>query len=303
MRVAITGGTGLIGRALATALVAGGHDPVIVSRRPAAVANVPAGASVEGWDAVGAEGLVPVLEAVDAVVHLAGENIGGRRWTRQQKRKLRESRVRSTEALAAAFAASSNRPGVLVQGSAVGYYGPRGDEAVPETTAPGSDFLAQLCQEWEAASSSVEALGVRRAIARTGVVLATEGGALPRMLLPFKLFAGGPVGSGRQVLPWIHLADEVRALIHLLEDDDAAGAFNLAAPGAVSNRELARAIGRVLKRPGFVPTPAIALRLLLGEMATLVLDGQRAVPERLLERGFEFRFTEVEAALEDLLGR
>ena len=301
MRVAITGGTGLIGRALAGELAAGGHDAVVLSRRPGVVEGLPAGVSVLDWDTVDADELVPVLESVDAVVHLAGENIGARRWTQGQKKRIRESRVRSTEALARAFAACSNRPGVLVQGSAVGYYGPHGDQAIVEATPPGADFLSGVCRDWEAASASVETLGVRRVIARTGVVFAAEGGALPRILLPFRLFAGGPVGSGRQVLSWIHLQDQVRAIVYLLEDEGAEGAFNLTAPGAVSNRELARVIARVLKRPGFLPTPAIALRLLLGEMATLVLDGQRAVPARLLERGFEFRFPDVEPALRELL--
>ncbi len=301
MRVVITGGTGLIGRALAGGLVVAGHDAVVLSRRPGAAVGLPAGVSAWSWDTDGVDDLVPVLEAADAVVHLAGENIGARRWTRDQKNRISQSRVCSTEALAAAFAACSNRPGVLVQGSAVGYYGPHGDEGIPETTGPGSGFLAEVCQDWEAASASVETLGVRRVIARTGVVFAADGGALPRILLPFRLFAGGPVGSGRQVLSWIHLQDEVRAMTYLLEDDGAEGAFNLAAPGAVSNRDLARVIGRVLKRPSFVPTPAIAIRLMLGEMATLVLDGQRAVPARLLERGFEFLYPEVELALRELL--
>lgn len=301
MRVVITGGTGLIGRALAGGLVAAGHDVVVSSRRPGAVEGLPAGVSARGWDTDGVDDLVPLLEAADAVVHLAGENIGARRWTQDQKNRISLSRVRSTEALAEAFAACGNRPAVLVQGSAVGYYGPHGDEGIPETTGPGSDFLSEVCQDWEAASASVETLGVRRVIARTGVVFAADGGALPRILLPFRLFAGGPVGSGRQVLPWIHLQDEVRAMIHLLEDGGARGAFNLAAPGAVSNRDLARVIGRVLRRPSFVPTPAIALRLILGEMATLVLDGQRAVPNRLLERGYEFLFPQVEPALRELL--
>jgi len=301
MRVAITGGTGLIGRALAGELAAARHEVVVLSRTPGAVEGLPAGVSARGWDTVDVDDLVPVLESVDAVVHLAGENIGARRWTQGQKNRIRESRVRSTEALAEAFAACSNRPGVLVQGSAVGYYGPHGDEAIAETTPPGSDFLSEVCRDWEAASASVETLGVRRVIARTGVVFAADGGALPRILLPFRLFAGGPVGSGRQVLSWIHLQDQVRAMIYLVEDEGAEGAFNLTAPGAVSNRELARVIARVLKRPGFLPAPAIALRLLLGEMATLVLDGQRAVPARLLERGYEFRFPDIEPALRDLL--
>ena len=210
--------------------------------------------------------------------------------------------MRSTEALARAWADCTEPPRTLLQGSAVGYYGPRGDEPVTEAAESGDDFLASVCRDWEAAGAGVEERGARRVIARTGVVLARDGGALPRIVMPFRMFAGGPVGSGRQVLPWIHLVDEASALVHLLEEDGAHGAFNLAAPGAVTNRELARAVGRALRRPSFVPTPGFALRLALGEMATLVLDGQRAVPEKLLESGFGFRFAELEPALEDLLG-
>lgn len=300
MKVAITGGTGLIGQALARGLVAKGHEAVVTSRRPGAVEGLGAGVSAREWDTASADQLIPLLDEVDAVVHLAGENIGSGRWTEERKRRIRDSRVRSTEALASAFERSVARPAVLVQGSAVGYYGPRGDEPIPESTPAGTDFLARVCHDWEAASETVEARGVRRVVARTGVVFAEDGGALPRILLPFKLFAGGPVGSGKQVLPWIHLDDEVGAIIHLLEDSTASGPFNLASPGAVTNRELARVVGRVLGRPAFVPTPAIALKLALGEMATLVLDGQRAIPKRLLEHGYSFAYPEVEPALRDL---
>lgn len=301
MRVLITGGRGLIGGALSRRLVEAGHTVVVSSRNRGDEADLPAGVSACSWNTTSVDELVPVLETVDAVVHLTGENIGGRRWTAEQKRRILDSRVHSTRALAEAFGKCSTRPRVLIQGSAVGFYGPHGDEEIRETALPGDDYLARVCRDWEAASQAVEGLGVRRTIARTGVVFAADGGALPRIVLPFKLFAGGPVGSGRQVLPWIHLEDEARALLHLLEDDGSEGAFNLAAPGAVSNRQLASVLGQLLKRPSFVPTPGFAIRLVLGEMAALVLEGQRAVPSRLLERGFEFQFPEVEPALRDLL--
>jgi uncharacterized protein (TIGR01777 family) len=184
----------------------------------------------------------------------------------------------------------------------VGYYGPRGEEDVAEDHPPGADFLARTCVEWEAAGAPVEALGVRRPLLRTGVVLARDGGALPKMLLPFRLFAGGPVGSGRQWMPWIHLADEVGAIRFLLDHPTATGPFNLASPNPVTNREFSRALGRVLRRPSFLPAPAFALRLALGEMADVVLTGQRAVPRRLEGLGFLFRFPTAEAALKDLLG-
>ncbi|MFQ5526647.1 MAG: TIGR01777 family oxidoreductase [Thermoanaerobaculia bacterium] len=300
MLVAISGGSGLIGRALARKLLEQGRRVVVLSRRPEGVRNLPSGAQVEGWDTRSVEELVPILDAADAFVHLAGENIGAGRWTSERKRRIRSSRVDSTLALARAFESTASPPKVLVQGSAVGFYGARGPEPLAETASAGDGFLAAVCSQWEEAGATVSALGVRRVIARTGVVFASRDGALPRILLPFKLLAGGPVGSGDQVLSWIHLDDQVGAMAHLLDDEGAEGAFNLTAPGAVTNRELARVIGRVLRRPAFFPTPGFALRVLLGEMSTLVLDGQRAIPARLLERSYDFRFSEVEAALRDL---
>lgn len=301
MKVAITGGSGLIGRALSDALVDSGHQPVWTSRSPDRLKSVPSGVTVRAWDGRSAGPLVAVLDEVDAVVHLAGENIGSGRWTGARKARIKDSRTRSTAALAAAFRAASVKPRVLVQGSAVGYYGPRGDEPVTEESGAGDDFLAGVCEKWEDASAAVQELGVRRVVARTGVVLSTEGGALPKMLLPFRLFAGGPVGTGRQVVPWVHIEDEARALLQLLEDEAAEGPFNLTAPEAVTNRELAKIVGRVLGRPAFLPTPALPLRIGLGEMSTLVLDGQRAVPEKLEASGFTFLFPELEGALRHLL--
>lgn len=296
MKVVISGGSGLIGRALTAELIANGHQVRILSRDPARAGGLPAGVEVVGWDAESAATLAPGLEGADAVVQLAGANIGGGRWTPARKRLIRDSRVRSSRAIAEALAAAG-APRILVQGSAVGYYGARGNERLDEDAAPGDDFLAETCREWEAASESAAAAGVRRTVARTGVVLTREGGALPRMALPFKLFAGGPAGSGDQWLPWIHLDDEVAALRFLIEHEAAAGPFNLTAPNPVTNREFSRALGRALHRPSLMPAPAFALRLALGEMSTLVLDGQRAVPRRLLEAGFDFTFSDAEGAL------
>jgi uncharacterized protein (TIGR01777 family) len=183
----------------------------------------------------------------------------------------------------------------------VGYYGPRGDKKITEETPPGTDFLGQLAVEWEASTAAVEALGVRRAIIRSGAVLSTEGGAFPPMLVQFRLFAGGPLGSGRQWLPWIHLADEVRAIRFLIENESAEGAFNLMAPTPLTNADFGRMLGRVMGRPSYVPIPAFALRLVLGEMSTVILNGQRAIPCRLLDLGFTFRFPDAEAAVQDLL--
>jgi uncharacterized protein (TIGR01777 family) len=243
------------------------------------------------------------LEGVTAVVNLAGESIGAGRWTEARKRRLRESRIRSAEAIALALGRVDRRPSVLLQASAVGLYGPSADEEIDESRPAGKDFLAGVCRDWEAATEVVENFGVRRVLLRTGVVLATSGGALPRILLPFKLFAGGRVGTGRQWFPWIHLADEVRAVRFLLEATTLSGAFNLTAPNPVTNGELAKRVGRILKRPSLVPAPGFVLRAIMGEMATLVLDGQRAVPRRLLNAGFEFEYQDLEPALRDLLGQ
>ncbi len=302
MRVVVTGGSGLIGRALVRSLAEDGHRAIVVSRSPERIRDLPEGVETAGWDGVTAEQLAPALEGADGVVHLAGEGIASGRWTRERKQRIRDSRVRGTRALAGAFETAAQRPGVLLQGSAVGFYGPQGDEEIGEEHPAGDDFLARTCRDWEQAGAGVERLGVRRVLLRTGVVLARDGGALPRIALPFKLFAGGPVGGGRQWFPWIHLDDEVGAIRFLLENPETRGVFNLTAPNPVTNRELGRALGRVLRRPSLVPTPGIALKLALGEMSTIVLDGQRAVPSKLEAAGYGFRFAELEPALRDLLG-
>jgi hypothetical protein len=301
MKVLITGGTGLIGSALSRELAAAGHEVVVLTRDPARAGALPPGVTAAGWDGRTAAGWGHLAAGAGGIVHLAGENIAAGRWTAERKRRIRDSRVRSGEAVMAAIRAAAPRPAVLLQASGVGYYGP-GDEPVDESAPPGGDFLARVCVDWEAATAEVEALGVRRAVLRTAVVLAREGGALPKMLLPFRLFAGGPVGSGRQQLSWIHLADETGAIRFLLERDDASGPFNLSAPEPVSNREFARTAGRVLGRPSVLPTPAPAMRLLLGEMADMLLIGRRALPARLLALGYRFRFPALEGALQDLLG-
>jgi uncharacterized protein (TIGR01777 family) len=301
MRVVITGGSGLIGRAVAADRVAAGHEVVVLTRDPDQTETA-AGAGKRKWDGRTPEGLVSLLDGETAIVHLAGESIAAGRWTRAQKERIRASRVDAGKAVAAAIRGAAVKPRVLLQGSAVGYYGPCGDEVVTEHAPAGGDFLAAVCKEWEASTAEVEALGVRRALLRTGLVLAKDGGALPRMALPFKLLAGGPLGSGRQWMPWIHLADEVGAIRFLLTREDAAGPFNLTAPRPLTNRAFSRALGKALHRPSLLPAPGFALRLALGEFAGLLLTGQRAVPQRLLELGYAFQFPEAGAAFSDLLG-
>jgi uncharacterized protein (TIGR01777 family) len=301
MRVIITGGTGLIGRALATSLAADGHEVILLSRRPGRVSGLPAGVRAEGWDGRTAAGWGSLADGAQAIVNLAGENLGAARWTAERKRRIRDSRLDAGRAVVEAVQAASQMPRVVVQSSGVNYYGPQGDQELAEEAPPGNDFLAQLCVEWEASTAPVEAMGVRRTVIRSGVVFHASEGALPRLLLPFKLFVGGPLGSGRQALSWVHITDEVAAIRFLIEKEEAAGVFNLTAPYPLTNAEFGRAVGRVLGRPAWMPVPAFALRLALGEMATVVLDGQRVVPRRLLGMGFAFRFPEAEAALRDLL--
>lgn len=301
MKVIVSGGSGLIGRVLVADLAADGHQATVLSRNPERLGDLPAGVSAAAWDASSADQLTPIVTGADAVVHLAGEGIADGRWSSERKRRIRDSRVDSSAAVAAAIAAAEPRPGILLQASAVGFYGSRGAEELTEESLPGEDYLAGICRQWEEASAEVETLGVRRAVLRTGVVLAREGGALAKMLLPFRLFAGGPVGSGRQYMPWIHLADEVGAIRFLLEEPSARGPFNLTAPEPLTNRQFGRVLGRVLRRPSFLPVPAFVLKLALGEMSKIVLEGQRALPRRLEEAGYRFRFPGLEAALRDLL--
>jgi len=300
MRVIITGGTGLIGRALMASLVADGHEVIILTRDPARATGLPPGARAERWDARSAAGWGALASGADAIVNLAGENLAAGRWTPERKRRILDSRVQAGQAIVAAVRAAAVKPGVVVHSSGIGYYGASGDTEVTEASPPGRDFLAQVCVAWEAASAETAALGVRSVVVRSATVLSREGGALPRLALPFRLFVGGPLGNGQQWWPWIHIADEVAAIRFLIERADAQGPFNLAAPQLVRQAEFSRALGRALGRPSWLPVPAFALRLLLGEMAAVLLDGQRAAPQRLLELGFAFRFPTIEAALRDL---
>ncbi len=301
MRVLITGGSGLIGQRLAAALVADGHGVVVLTRRPER-ADLPAGVEAAGWDGRTSHGWGPLVDGDTALVNLAGENIAGGRWTAGQKKRIQESRLDAGRAVVEAVGKAPQAPRVLLQASAVGYYGPRGDAEVTEESPAGEDFLAAVCTAWEDPTAAVEERGVRRVVLRTGVVLDSEGGALPKMMLPFKLFAGGPAGDGEQWMPWIHAVDEIAAIRFLLDQEDATGPYNLTAPHPVTNGELSRAIGKALHRPALLRAPAFALRLALGEMADVVLTGQRALPRRLLEAGFRFQFPEIQGALKDLLG-
>lgn len=302
MRVVITGGTGVIGGGLAREMGEAGHEVVILTRNTAKAGPLPANTRAVQWDGRSGAGWSSLLDRDTAIVHLAGEGIAEGRWTEEKKRRIRDSRVESGRAVLAAIREAKEKPRALLQGSAVGYYGPCGDEIVDESHPPGGDFLGRVCVEWEASTAEAESLGVRRPILRTGIVLTPKGGALPRMAMPFRLGAGGALGDGRQWFPWIHIADEVGAIRFLLEREDASGPFNLTAPHPLTNRDFSRAMGKALHRPSFAFAPAFALRLALGEMAEALLNGQRAVPKRLLEMGYSFKYPEALGALKNLLG-
>jgi uncharacterized protein (TIGR01777 family) len=292
LTVAVSGATGLIGTALVERLRARGHT---VRRLLHSAPSSAPGDVV--WDP--ASGALPAtaLEGADAVVHLAGEPVA-HRWTAERKRAIRESRVRGTEQLASAVRAMAVKPRVVLSGSAVGFYGDRGDETVDESAAPGNDFLAGVCVDWERAAGPIAGVGVRLVQLRTGIVLNPAGGALARLLPIFRVGAGGPIGSGRQWMSWIGLHDHVRAMEHALLTDAVRGPVNLVAPNPVTNADFAATLGRVLARPALVPVPSFALELLYGEMArATLLAGQRVVPLALLGSGFEFAEPTLEGAL------
>jgi uncharacterized protein (TIGR01777 family) len=305
LRVLIAGGSGLIGRAVAAPLAAQAHEVVVLSRDPARVGDLPRGVRAVRWDGRTGEGWEPLLTPDTALLNLAGESIAGGRWNAERKRRIRASRLDAGGAVVDAVrqaAAAGRAPAVLLQASGVGYYGDAGDRVLTEDDPPGHDFLGEVSVAWEASTAAVEALGVRRVLLRTGVVLERAAGALPKMLLPFRLGIGGPLGSGRQWFPWIHVADEAAAILFLLAAAAARGPYNLTAPQPVTNRALASALGRQLHRPSLLPTPGLALRLALGEMADALLRSQRVVPRNLLAAGYRFRFPDLAAALHDLLG-
>lgn len=305
MRVIITGGTGLIGRALANSLAQDKHEVVILSRNKNRAAGLASGVQVVEWDAKTAQGWGALADGAGAIINLAGESIAGEgfppsRWTDERKKRIRDSRMSAGKAVLEAITAAQNKPAVLIQSSAVGYYGVHGDDDITEESPAGNDFLAGVCKDWEAVTASVEQMGVRRVVIRTGILFSTKGGVLPQLSLPFKLFVGGPIGSGRQQMPWIHIDDEVAAIRYLIDTPTTSGAFNLSAPEPLSNAALARVMGRVLGRPSFFLTPGFIFKIAFGELSTLLLDGQRAVPKRLQQVGFKFQYPQAEAALRDI---
>ena len=295
MRIVIAGGSGFLGRALQDHLRGLDHSVTVLSRRSQTAHQV-------AWTPNGSTGpWAAALEGSDAVVNLAGEGIADGRWTAARKAALRSSRVLSTRSLVAAMRGLS-KPPALLNASGIGYYGDRGADLVTEEASAGNDFLARLCVEWEREAEHAAML-TRVVVLRNGVVLHPSGGALKKMLLPFRLGTGGPLGSGAQYLPWIHLSDWVEMITWLLRQSEAHGPFNVTAPAPATNAQFTRALGRAVNRPAFIPVPGFALRLALGELADTLLTGQRAIPARATEMGFAFRFGEIEPALRDLLQR
>ena len=292
--IVVAGGTGLLGTALVDALRLDGESVIVLTRQPRRAHEVrwAPGETDSSWTSV--------FSDAKAVINLAGASIAGGRWTAARKAAIRESRTQATSALVRAIAGAKQPPSVLVSSSAVGFYGARGDEPATETTAPGSDFLADVCRDWEAIANQAAGLS-RVLLVRSGVVLAREGGALPQLALPFRLFAGGPAGTGRQFVSWIHIHDWVAMVKWALATTTVEGAVNATAPVPVTNEEFARTLGRALGRPSWMKAPAFALRLALGEMAdALVLGGQRVLPEVAQQHGFLFRYPTLEPALKEI---
>lgn len=306
MRILVTGGTGLIGTPLSQQLAASGHEVIILSRSPAKH-TLPVGVPAVAWDGRTTSGWAHLADGAGAIINLAGESIGGSgfpppRWTAARKQRILQSRLDAGQAVTAAVQAATVKPGVVIQMSGIDYYGNvPGHTAVTESSPKGSGFLSDVTAQWEASTAVVETLGVRRVVLRTGLVLSLDGGALPQTMLPYKFFAGGPLGSGKQWWPWVHLADVVRAMQFLVENESAGGVFNVCAPNPLSQKEFGRVLGQVMGRPSLIPAPTFALKLMLGEMAAMVLDGRRAVPNRLQELGFTFQYPEAREALLDLL--
>jgi uncharacterized protein (TIGR01777 family) len=304
MKALVTGATGFVGPRLLRLL----DQPVVVTRNPERarpLVGTLAGRIVR-WDPL--EGPPPpeAFEGVDVIFHLAGESVAEGRWTAAQKARIRDSRVIGTRhlvrGLAQAGPGPDGRPRTLVSASAVGYYGNRGDEELTESAAPADDFLARVCIEWEREALAAESLGARVVLARTGIVLGAGGGALGKMLTPFKLGAGGPLGNGRQWMPWIHVADLARLYVHAADNGSIRGPMNSVAPNPVRNSEFTKALGRQLHRPAFMPAPYLGLRLLFGEFAQVLFASQRVIPKVALDTGFVFQFPDIAAALRDIVG-
>ncbi|HEX6290653.1 MAG TPA: TIGR01777 family oxidoreductase [Herpetosiphonaceae bacterium] len=301
-RVVITGATGLIGKRLCEQLKAKGYQIVVFSRDPQqARRSLPGAAEYITWTPAEEGPWTGAIDGAYGVIHLAGAPIIGKRWSAAYKAEIRNSRVIGTRGLVNAMRAAQHRPQVFVSGSAVGYYGARDDTKLDESAAPGDDFLARTCIEWEREAAKAEELGIRTAIVRTGIVLDPREGALPQMLLPFRFYAGGPILPGTQWFPWIHVDDEIGLIMLALEDQRVRGPLNAAAPESQTNRDFSATLGRVMRSPSWFPVPGFALRIVLGEVSGMLAEGQRVIPKKALDLGYQFKYPNSEQALRQLL--
>jgi uncharacterized protein (TIGR01777 family) len=305
-RVIITGGSGQMGRAVAAELAKDGYEVVLLSRDPSKAGGLPPNVRAEKWDGRTAEGWGPLTDGATAILNFAGENIGIPPlpwWLPGRRQRIRSSRVNAGRAIVEAVKAAKEKPRVVVQASGINYYGLRGDQIVTEKESAGNDFPARVCIDWEGATADVEMMGVRRVVIRTAPNLTKQGGILFYLALPFRMFGGGPIGSGKQWFSWIHAADQVSAVRFLIENESMRGVYNLSAPDPRTNADFGRLLACVLKRPYWFPVPGFVMRLAFGELGDkLLLGSLRVMPQRLQEAGFKFRFPDAEGALRDLLG-
>lgn len=304
MKIAIIGATGLIGRNLVRSLMNDRHDPWILTRDLDRAKKIfPECRQIVSWNGSDAVSLARIIAGVDALINLAGENIASGRWTATRRRKILNSRVIPTRAIAEAIPTLVHKPKVWLQASATGFYGNRGDEILDEYSAPGNGFLAEVTRQWEDSARTAES-HTRLVFLRTGVVFSDRGGALPKLAMPFRYYAGGPVGSGKQWISWIHIKDEVRAITFLLENPMVSGVYNLTAPSPIQMEDMAKLLARVLRKPSWAKVPSLVIKLLFGQMGEeSILASQKVIPHRLTEAGFSFQFSDPEQALTDLLGK
>jgi uncharacterized protein (TIGR01777 family) len=296
MNILVTGGTGFIGSALSSELNKSGHTVTVTTRRKTGSGKM---LTWNPPDII----LSEKISSFDAIVNLVGDSIYSSRWTREKKNLIRSSRIGTTQALVRSIIKSAQPPQLLISASAVGYYGPRGDEDISEDTSPGSDFLAGICKDWEAEAMIAGEIGVRVVIVRFGLVLGPGGGALQKMLPAFKAFAGGHLGSGRQWMSWVHVEDVADIIKYCIENKSVQGPYNVCAPHPVTNREFSSALGKVLGRPSLLPVPGFALKAALGEFGDVLLTGQKVKPERILKAGYRFKYTEIDSALRSILNK
>lgn len=295
MKLVIAGGTGFFGSYLSNYLAINGHIVYVLTRNPEKYYNESGNVSYYSYDQIGR-----LINGADAVINLAGHNLFDEKWSDKVKSEILKSRVNTTRSLVMAMKAAEIKPKVFISASAVGYYGNRGDDVLSELSAPGNDFLAKVCIQWEEEALNASKLGIRVAIPRIGILLEKNGGALEKMMTPFKMYVGGPLGSGEQYFPWIHMQDAVKAFEYCLKNDSLEGVFNLTAPEPIKMAAFSKALGKVLNRPSFFKVPEIALKILLGEASGALIASQRVMPDKLIKAGFIFDFSNVDSALEHI---